>query len=338
MFGQLVIAGVAAIAVLLIAGQLARLRLRRRYRPTGRLVDIGGYRLHIDERGSGDGATVVLEGGTWAPGLAWDAVQDEIAAFARVVAYDRAGLGWSDPSPHPRTAPVMADELRTLLTAADVPGPYVLVGHSFGGTIARVFAHRNQDVTAGVVMLDPAHEDQFRLAPEPLRVFTGQMAARMPVMFRLIGLLVRSGLLALRPSLVPVDLGPVPPETLAAIRARIATEPTVIATMAAEMAQLDHGNDAVRALGIRSLGSVPLEVISHGRAEGVPPQFGPEVAAAYESTWQSLQVTLAALSPRGHRIVAAGVGHNIPTEAPALVVEAVRDVIAATRPATAIAS
>lgn len=338
MIGQIVLAGGVAVVLVLVAGQIARWRLGRRYRPSGRLVDIGGYRLHLDEHGSGDGPTVVLEGGTWAPGVAWEPVQREIASFARVVAYDRAGLGWSDPSPRPRTATVMADELLALLRTADVPAPYLLVGHSFGGTVVRVFAARNPAVTAGVVLVDAAHEDQFRLAPEPLRAFNEQMGARMPVMFRLLGIIVRSGLLALRPSVVPIALGPLPAETLAAIRARVASEPSVVAAMGRETAQLEAGNGEVRALGIRSIGSVPLTVISHGRPEGVPPQFGPEIAAAYEATWQALQVQQASLSPLGRRIIAEGVGHDIPTEAPGLVVEAVRDVLHSARPVSSLAS
>jgi pimeloyl-ACP methyl ester carboxylesterase len=329
MLGQLLIVAGAAIVVLILAGQLARRRLRRRYPPSGRLVDIGGVRLHLDERGTEHPApTVVLEGGAMAPGLAWDPVQRRIAEFARVVTYDRAGLGWSDPSPRPRTAPVMADELATLLEMAGVPGPYLMVGHSVGGTVVRAFAHAHPDRVAGILLLDPSHEDQFARAPEPLRAFMAGMSRRMPLMFGALGVLVRLGFVALRPGLVPAVSPTLPPETVATIRARVASAPGVVATMGAEMRDLEASNDAVRALTIRSLGDVPLLVLSHGRPEGVPPQFGPEVAAAYERLWQELQADQARLSTRGRRVVADGVGHDVPGEAPDLVATCLREVLA----------
>jgi pimeloyl-ACP methyl ester carboxylesterase len=319
------IAIVTALTAIVLAGQVARRRLARRYPPTGRLVDIGGYRLHIDVRGSGP--TVVLEGGTWVPGAAWAHIQGELASTARVVTYDRAGLGWSDRSPMPRTADVMADELHELLVRAEVPAPYVLVGHSFGGTVVRVFAHRHPGLVAGIVLLDGAHEDQFRRAPAPVRQFMARAAKAMPVMFALLGLIARTGILALRPSLVP-PIGALPADVVAAVRAQVASDPKALAAMTAEMAQLEAGNDRVRALAISSLGEIPIRVVSHGRAEGTPPQLGPEVAAEYERVWQELQAAQAGLSTDSLRLVAEGIGHDIPAEAPTLVVDVVRGLLA----------
>jgi pimeloyl-ACP methyl ester carboxylesterase len=339
MFGPLLILVGAVIAALLVAGRLARRRLQRRYPPTGRLVDIGGIRLHVDERGTEhSGPTVVLESGSMAPGLVWHPIQQRIAAFARVVSYDRAGLGWSDPSPRPRTAPVMADELASLLEAAAVPGPYLLVGHSVGGTIVRVFARTHPDRVAGVVLLDGSHEDQMVRAPEALGAFMRAMSRRMPLMFALLGALVHLGIVALRPGFVPSPSPGLPDDIEAAIRARTASAPTVVAAMGAELRDLDRSNDALRALAIRSLGALPLVVVSHGCPEGVPPQFGPDVAAAYEALWQELQLEQAALSPVGRRIVAEGAGHDIPTEAPDLVVDAVRGLLVAGARDRAVAS
>jgi pimeloyl-ACP methyl ester carboxylesterase len=319
------IAVVAALTTIVLAGQLARRRLARRYPPTGRLVDIGGYRLHIDVRGSGP--TVVLEGGTWVPGAAWAHIQSELASTARVVTYDRAGLGWSDHSPKARTADVMAEELHELLVRAEVPAPYVLVGHSFGGTVVRVFAHRHPGLVAGIVLLDGAHEDQFRRAPAAVRQFMARAARVMPVMIAGLGLLARTGVLALRPSLIP-PIGALPADVVSAVRAQVASGPKALAAMTAEMTQLEAGNDRVRALAISSLGDIPIRIVSHGRAEGTPPQLGPEVAAEYERVWQDLQVAQAALSTDSLQIVAAGIGHDIPAEAPTLVVDVVRGLLA----------
>lgn len=99
------------------------------------------------------------------PGALWWDVQRELAKDMSVYTYDRAGLGWSDPGPWPRTFAAMADELHQLLTVAAIPPPYVVVGHSTGGIIARQFAARHPKGLAGLVLVDSSHEDQnYRLA------------------------------------------------------------------------------------------------------------------------------------------------------------------------------
>ena len=100
--------------------------------PPGKLVDIGGYQLHINCTGKGS-PTVILEAGLGGDSRSWHEVQPEIAEFAQVCSYDRAGLGWSDPGPKPRTSQQIVKELHRLLAKADIQSPYVLVGHSFGG-------------------------------------------------------------------------------------------------------------------------------------------------------------------------------------------------------------
>jgi len=105
-------------------------RARRRFPPPGRLVRVNETRMHIHATGKGT-PTVVFESGMGASCLSWTLVQPQVAQFARAVSYDRAGHGWSDPAGEPRTARKIAQELHTLLDAAGIPGPYVLVGHSF---------------------------------------------------------------------------------------------------------------------------------------------------------------------------------------------------------------
>ncbi len=120
----------------------------------GRLIDVGGYKLHLYERGAGE-PSVVLESGISASSLNWRTVQSEIAKFARVCSYDRVGLGWSELSPCPCTPTALADQLHALLQAADIPGPYVLVGHSFGALVVQSFAAKYADETSGLVLVDP---------------------------------------------------------------------------------------------------------------------------------------------------------------------------------------
>ena len=129
-------------------------RDRKRFPPPGRLVDLGGRRLHLLESGSGAPA-IVLEAGLMSTVLSWSNLQSELAESYRVVSYDRAGLGWSDLGPMPRTADRIVDELHTLLQQAGIAPPYILVGHSFGGLTVPLFAARFPDETAGMVLVDP---------------------------------------------------------------------------------------------------------------------------------------------------------------------------------------
>jgi len=127
----------------------------------GVMVDVGGRRLRLHCSGPVGGPTVVLEAGFGNPSSTWGRVQPEVAKFARVCSYDRAGLGGSDPAPTPRTVVALAEDLRALLTNAKVPGPYVLVGHSLGGILARLYASFYPSEVAGMVLVDSAHEDEM---------------------------------------------------------------------------------------------------------------------------------------------------------------------------------
>jgi len=131
-----------------------------RYPPPGRMLDVGGRRLHVYETGQGS-PTVVLEAGIAATSLSWRLVQDEVAKFTRVASYDRAGLGWSDPASQPLTLTRLVDDLHALLQVAQLPAPYVLVGHSFGGLIVRAYARRYPAETAGLVLVDAVRPEEW---------------------------------------------------------------------------------------------------------------------------------------------------------------------------------
>ena len=159
----LLVAIVALLAVAFVAELVAEGRDRRRYPPPGQLIDVGGHRIHLSVAGQSKGTpTVILDSGMVSFSSNWAWVQGEVAKVACVVAYDRAGLGWSDPTPGPHDAGTNAERLATALRRVGVTGPYVLAGHSYGGLCMRAFAARYPEDVAGMVLVDGSHPDQWQ--------------------------------------------------------------------------------------------------------------------------------------------------------------------------------
>src|SRR5215208_2717956 len=156
------------------------------YPPPGQMVDVGGYRLHINCTGEGS-PTVVIESGWGDMSASWGWVQPEVAKTTRVCTYDRAGMGWSEASPEPRVAREYAKELHTLLANANETGPYVLVGHSMGGYTVLVYAHDYPADVLGLVLVDsqdlPASDGAAPVpAPKPSENSVTSLLARIGLM------------------------------------------------------------------------------------------------------------------------------------------------------------
>jgi pimeloyl-ACP methyl ester carboxylesterase len=146
---------------LLIRESTARNKYRTEYPPPGRMVSLDTHDIHLHCVGTGN-PTVVFESDLDQYGsLSWDSVQGEIGEFTRACSYDRAGIMWSEPGPRPRDGETIARELGTVLDAAEEDGPYVLVGHAFGGAYARIFAGQNPEAVCGMVLVDSSHPDQL---------------------------------------------------------------------------------------------------------------------------------------------------------------------------------
>jgi pimeloyl-ACP methyl ester carboxylesterase len=152
--------GLVALAVIGVIYQAFATEIYRRiYPPPGELVDVGGHSLHINCVGEGS-PTVILESGLGATSVDWANIQPEVANTTRVCAYDRAGSGWSEPGPGPGDPQQIAGELHTLLGNAGIGGPYVLVGHSFGGLYVRMYAYQYPNEVEGMVLVDSSHPEQ----------------------------------------------------------------------------------------------------------------------------------------------------------------------------------
>ena len=153
-------------ACLAVSAQLMASPVAPKSSIPGRLVDIGGYRLHIYCVGEGV-PSIIFDSGVGGFSLEWSRVQNVLARRTRVCSYDRAGYGWSDLGPLPRTSERITRELHTLLERAGVAGPYIIAGHSFGGYNAQLFARNYPDQTAGLVLIDSSHPEQIERLPGP---------------------------------------------------------------------------------------------------------------------------------------------------------------------------
>jgi pimeloyl-ACP methyl ester carboxylesterase len=181
------VAGLLALAVIAAIYQVVATQIdQRTYPPSGEMVDVGTHTLHINCLGEG-GPTVILEAANLGMSAHWVRVQQQLAQTTRVCAYDRAGMGWSGSGTEPRDAKQISSELHTLLKGADTEGPYVLVGHSYGGLYARMYAARYPNQVAGVVLVDSSHPEQFTRSPQGRAMYekTRRMGAVIPWLTRL---------------------------------------------------------------------------------------------------------------------------------------------------------
>ena len=249
--------GFAVVVMALAAGfvyqTVAARRDRHRFPPPGEMVDVGGYRLHLQIMGQAtDAPTVILDAGMISFSSNWAWVQPELAKVTRVIAFDRAGLGWSDPGPKPRDAASSARELHAALEKLGVAAPYVLAGHSYGGLTVRAFAALYPDEVSGMVLVDASHPDQWVRMGFPSRM-NGKFS-------KPFGVLARFGVFRIFNGEYKLLAGGLPPQQYAELMA-LAPTPRALGTVGDALIVWDSvSRSQVNDAG--GLGDLPLIVLS----------------------------------------------------------------------------
>ena len=294
------------LAVALASGFIIQQRrdadFRTTHPPSGSFVSVEGRRIHFRQSGDGE-FTFILEAGLGDYSGSWGTLESSLAGIGRVFVYDRAGLGWSDASPHPRTARQIARELHEALEAAHVRKPYILVGHSLGGISQTLYAMEYPGDVAGLLLIDPSHKDQFvKLPPPP--------ASPVWVMTQ-VSRAARFGL----PQLLFQSSDPVQNQTSHMLA-------TGAELRAALNATENWGDRAIR------LGTIPITVLTAGDDTAMPGQSAAERKASWE-IWKNLHDELIASSSSEIRrhIVVEGASHYIQRTHPAAVVDAARELV-----------
>jgi pimeloyl-ACP methyl ester carboxylesterase len=302
-----------------------------RYPAPGRLVDTGNGRLHLHVQGASS-PVIVMESGLAASSLSWSLVQPKLAEFARACTYDRAGLGWSPAVSKSRTLRETVADLHAALSRADLPGPYILVGHSFGGLLMRVFAHLYPDQVTGLVLIDPVSIAYWAACTpyERRRIWGGAHLSRRGAWLARIGV-VRAALTLLVsggrriPQLIGRISAPqaaglmsrlvgevqkLPPATWPIVRAHW-SRPKAFAAMAATLEALPSSACEAATMPIPA----EIAVIILSAASATPAEL------AERDRW-------AAQSTNGRHIRTEGTGHWLQLERPELVVKAVSSLLA----------
>lgn len=312
------------VLVLLICGaawqHIEEGRDRARVPPPGRLVDVGGRRLHLRcEGAAGRGPTVIMIAGGGIPAVASYGLQDQIAAYARVCSYDRAGLGWSDPSPEPLGLVEQARDLEELLQGGGVNGPVILAPESFGALIALSFAERNPRRVAGVAFIDGSEPQTW------FAILAREETWRSRLRDRAMMIGWRTGVVRLLlPKLEPAWVTRLPAATRAQFRA-VFSKPNPGWGDALDAYQRTAAADRPSsAAGV--LGRVPVLVLHHGRGSAL-------VSEGFEAAWPQAQATLAKLSIGPSTVIeVVDASHTMAQEQPGAVAAMIKSALFSAAP------
>lgn len=287
----------------------------RRFHPMpGRLVAVGGYKMHIDCTGQGS-PTVILDSGLGDSYVVWSKVQPQIAQFTRVCSSDRAGIGYSDSSRKPRTSRDIAEELHTLLHNAAISPPYILVGHSMGGYDVRLYASLYRSEVAGMVLVASSHPDQHQRFPPAINDLDASWVREAEF------------LEFATPFGLPRLLG------FCSKDDEVRAADCNFHTARENVAELKAFPESAKQAGAAgSLGDLPLAVLSSD-PDRPQPDLPEDLVKPVNDAWQQMQDELAQLSTRSTHVIAKNSGHYIQLDRPDLVIEAIRQVLEQARQA-----
>jgi pimeloyl-ACP methyl ester carboxylesterase len=297
------------ILYLLVRESIARRKYRSEYPPPGQMVNIGSHQLHLNCVGSGS-PTVVFEADLDQYGsLSWLPVQERIGELTRACSYDRAGILWSEPGPLPRDGETIARELSTLLDAAGEEGPYILVGHAFGGAYIRIFAGKYPEDVCGMVLIESSHPEmltrfsEYGVEPEipnrnirPLILFLSHLGS---------------------PGRYKGNVYDLPPEIYDPVQAFLPES-----SMAWFDEEVESPNTLAKAGHYEYLGDFPLIVLATSRPS---PSLG-DLGQKLDDGWLEMQRELLSLSENSEIRIYEG-GHYPQIQDPEVVIEAVQDVM-----------
>ena len=324
----------AGVCVITLSACLAFAAADSAPQPQGKLVDLGGHRLHMNCSGKG-APTVVVENGLGDYSFDWALVQSRVSRFTRICTYDRAGYAWSDPGPKPRTFAQINLELRDALAKLGESGPFVLVGHSYGGPVARNFALTYPKEVVGMVFVDAAHEG-LRVSiggKKTLRLGEDAKGAAIPAAHETLSASDKPTLRAedLPPELKnPDPMFKVLPPEAQAMQLWAQQQPGVYDAQGSETGWSgEYFAKWLASPQAGTLGNIPVIVLS--RAEGGYAEGAYDIPTAQmEKERKDGQANLALLSSNSRQVIVHS-GHNMDLEAPDDVAAAIRDVVNAVR-------
>lgn len=292
----------------------------------GKRIDIENHQIFAMVKGNST-PTVIFEPGVGLTSAIYWTIQDKIASQTTTVSYDRAGYGWSEEGPFPRTVAQVVTELRELLKRLSLTPPYVLVGHSYGGLVMGYFARRYPQEVAGVILLDavPLANARFQKELSPKAFKYGVDKTRMLKLYRIfskLGLFRRFNMAAKLP---------VPEHVKQPLLENYCRDQAIVASMG-EMEHLEESIAQVQDLPGRL--NVPFYVVTHARKVHMDnyAQFGERILSAAEARhiedlWEETYRQYLTWSSRSHWIVAEKSSHSIPLDEPDLVVKLIQELL-----------
>ena len=315
---------VGVVVLLLAAGfiyeNVASRHSQSAYPPPGKMIDINGYRLHVHTYGKGS-PTILLEAGSGESSLSWRKIPEQLAAStgATVVTYDRAGYAWSDTSPLPRTGQNIVKELHAALQKADIPGPYLLAGHSLGGMYSRLFAQSYPDEIAGMVLIDARPENDAERTEE---IYKEEHAGSSTPSPYISIFLDEIGAFRLFPNFMLT--GRVEPEDRQDF-VNVVASPKYFKAVAEEGKLASTTEDAIRG---QKLGNLPVRIIARGQEQDLT-RFGisEEANNKIELSWQIGQREMLSISNNSKLIIAKRSEHMIIHDQPKLVIRVIEELL-----------